>query len=142
MKGNNMSIKNNIIRIGCLFICWLIFSCGPSIQGLVVMPDGSKLEEPNVVVYTNPWTDSVKVKKDGSFSIRKNVQERNEYTLIAEDPDGNMGFVKGYKLETKKDEKIVIRLSREMEAKEAVIEGDLYIDQDTGPGEKILKSSQ
>ena len=138
-----MALKNNFIGLGWFGACLLIIGCGPSLKGVVVMPDGSQLDSPDVVVYTNPWTDSVEVNKDGTFSIRKNVQERNEYTLIAEDAEGNMGFVKGYKLDAQKAEKIVIRLSREMDAKEAVIEGEIYFEQGTGPtGEKILKPSQ
>ncbi|MFC1584345.1 hypothetical protein ACFL5V_02220 [Fibrobacterota bacterium] len=128
--------------VGWILVFFLLVGCGPSLKGMVVMPDGSKISEPNVVVYTNPWTDSVKVKNDGTFSIRKNVNDKNKYTLIAEDPDGNMGFVRGYQLSNENKDNVVIRLSREMDAKEAVIEGDLYIDQDSGPGEKILKSSQ
>ncbi len=121
----------------------LFVGCGPSLKGMVVLPDGSKLNGLKVVVYTQPWTDSVPAKDDGSFSIGKNINPETEYTLIAEDKDGNMGFVKNYKpSEKKKDEKIVIKLSKEIEAKEAVIEGDLYINQDSGPGEKIFKSSQ
>jgi hypothetical protein len=143
MKGSNMDLVKYIARISGIAICLLLLSCGPSLKGVVVMPDDSPIpNDMKVVVYTNPWTDSVQVKKDGSFSIGKNVQEKNEYTLIAEDQEGNLGFVRGYKIQKEKDEQIVIRLSREMEAKEAVIEGELYIEQDTGPGEKILKSSQ
>lgn len=121
---------------------FLLTNCGPSLRGIVVMPDGSQLTEAQVVVYTNPWTDSVKVKRDGTFTIRKNVGEQTDYTLIAEDKDGNMGFVRGFIPESEKKEKIVIKLSKELEARDAVIEGDLYINQDSGPGEKILKSSQ
>ena len=130
-----------MITVGLASAC-LFVACGPSLQGIVVMPDGSKLNGLQVTVYTKPWTDSVQTKDDGSFKISKNVEERNKYTLIAEDKDGNMGYVKGYDPLAEADKKIVIKLSREMDAKDAVMEGDVYNPPNSGHGEKIFKSSQ
>ncbi|MBF0430387.1 MAG: hypothetical protein HQK83_03855 [Fibrobacteria bacterium] len=139
LKFSNIKLYfNSSVILSVLFL----IGCGPSLRGVVVMPDGSEIGEKKVMVYTNPWTDSVKVKNDGSFKISKDVQDRNEYTLIAEDVDGNMGFVRGFKISDQPDQKIVIKMSKELQAKDAVIEGDLYINPDSGPGEKILKSSQ
>lgn len=120
----------------------LMSACGPSLRGVVVLPDGSPIKDMNLGVYTQPTTDSVVVKPDGSFKISKHVQKGATYTLIAEDREGNMGFVRNYQLQPDAKEKIVIKLSKELEAKDAVLEGELYIQQDAGPGEKIFKSSQ
>lgn len=130
------------LRAEFFLIALVLCGCGPSIKGVVVMPDGTRMEGMNIAVYTDPWSDSVVVRKDGSFTLSKNIQEKNEYTLIAEDSQGNLGYVRKYRLQKDKKENVVIRLSREVEAKDAVIEGSSYNIQDTGPGEKIFKSSQ
>lgn len=127
---------------GVALAALFLISCGPSLQGIVVMPDGSKLKDMEVTVYTRPWTDSVKAGNDGTFKISKNVQEKSKYTLIAEDRDGNMGYVKGFDPMSEKDKKIVIKLSRELDAKDAVMEGGVYNPPNAGHGEKIFKSSQ
>jgi hypothetical protein len=115
--------------------------CGTTMTGHVVKPDGTRLSEANVVVYTSPRTQSVRAGKDGKFKISKNVVEENEYTLIAEDNDGNMGYVRSFKPKKGANKNIVIRLSREIEGKDAVMEGGPSEGQTTGLGEKILKSS-
>ena len=116
--------------------------CGTYMAGFVVLPDGSKIEDRKVIVYTDPWTDSVSIKNDGSFKIKKNVIVQNSYTLIAEDEEGNAGYVRGYKPKKGSNDNIVVRLAREIDGKDAVIEGGLREVQPTGPGEKIFKSSQ
>ncbi len=136
-------MKNTMVKLsGALAFALLIGCGGPAIRGFVVMPDGSQLKNTDVVVYSKPWTDSVKVDEKGEFKLSKGIDVRNEYKLIAEDKDGNMGFVKGYKLSENLEKKIVIKLSRETPAKDAVIEGDVYEQGDTGPGEKIFRGSQ
>lgn len=116
--------------------------CATSIVGKVVKPDGSPLINAEVVVYTSPRTESIRVEGDGSFKITQNVAPDSSYTLIAEDREGNLGYVRG--LVPKKGEKkpIVVRLSREVEAKDAALEGSGPAEIGGGPGEKILKSSQ
>jgi len=133
------SIKKQILLVLLSSIFW---ACGPSLQGVVVMPDGSQIKDMKISVYTEPRTDSVKVKPDGTFKLSKNLVLTNAYTLIAEDKDGNLGFVKNYKPADNPKEKVVIKLSKEIEAKDAVMEGEVYINPDSGPGEKIFKSSQ
>jgi hypothetical protein len=119
----------------------LVTGCGTTMSGRVVKPDGSKLTEPNVVVYTSPRTESVRVGKDGAFKLGKNVIDENEYTLIAEDKDGNMGYVRAFKPKKGSNKNIVLRLSREIDGKDAVMEGGPSEGNTTGLGEKILKSS-
>ena len=116
--------------------------CGTTMSGYVVLPDGSRIDERDVIVYTDPWTDSVRVDNKGAFKIKKNVEEKKEYTLIAEDEEGNTGYVRDFKPEEGSNENIVVRLAREVDGKDAVVEGGLREIQPTGPGEKILKSSQ
>ena len=119
----------------------LLAGCGTTMSGVVVKPDGSKLTEPSVVVYTSPRTESVRVTKEGDFKIGKNVIEENEYTLIAEDKDGNMGYVRAFKPKKGSNKNIVVRLSREIDGKDAVMEGGPNEGNTSGLGEKILKSS-
>lgn len=116
-------------------------ACGTSISGRVVKPDGGQLDSPDVVVYTDPRTESVRVDADGEFSISKGVVEGSEYTLIAEDREGNMGYVRAFKPQKGSNKNIVVRMSRELEGKDAVLEGGPSEGQTTGLGEKILKSS-
>ena len=125
----------------CLALPFLLAGCGTTMSGMVVKPDGSKLTEPSVVVYTSPRTESVRVDKDGDFKIGKNVIEENEYTLIAEDKDGNMGYVRAFKPKKGPNKNIVVRLSREIDGKDAVMEGGPSEGNTSGLGEKILKSS-
>jgi len=120
----------------------LFVSCGPTLKGVVVLPNGTPTQNMKLAVYSQPPTDSVAVKPDGTFKISKRVAKGQTYTLIAEDRDGNMGFVRNYVVNPENTEKIIIHLSKEIDAKDAVLEGDVYIQQDTGPGEKIFKSSQ
>jgi len=94
-----------------------------------------------VAVYTSPRTQSVRAGKTGDFKIGSNVVEENEYTLIAEDKDGNMGYVRSYKPKKGANKNIVIRLPREIDGKDAVMEGGPNEGNTTGMGEKILKSS-
>lgn len=115
--------------------------CGTTLSGRVVKPDGASLDSPDVIVYTDPRTESVRVEKDGSFSISKGVVENSEYTLIAEDKEGNMGYVRGYRSIKGANKNIVVRLSRELEGKDAVLEGGPSEGSNSGMGEKILKSS-
>jgi len=115
--------------------------CGTTISGRVVKPDGGPLDSPDVVVYTDPRTESVRVDKGGDFSLSTGVTEGSEYTLIAEDREGNMGFVRGFKPKKGANKNIVVRLSRELESKDAVLEGGPSEGTTTGMGEKILKSS-
>jgi hypothetical protein len=126
---------------GLALIPLLLAGCGTTMSGQVVKPDGSKLTEPSVVVYTSPRTESVRVSKDGVFKIGKNVIEENEYTLIAEDKDGNMGYVRSFKPKKGSNKNIVVRLSREIDGKDAVMEGGPNEGSTSGLGEKILKSS-
>ncbi len=119
----------------------LIIGCGTSISGHVVRPDGSKLTEANVVVYSSPRTESVRVDNDGAFKLSDNIVEESEYTLIAEDKDGNMGYVRSFKPKKGNNKNIIVRLSREIEGKDAVLEGGPTEGETNGIGEKILKSS-
>jgi hypothetical protein len=119
---------------------WLL-GCGTTISGRVVKPDGGQLDSPDVVVYTDPRTESVRVDKEGEFSLSKGVVDGGEYTLIAEDREGNMGYVRGYKPQKGSNKNIVVRLSRELEGKDAVLEGGPSEGSTTGLGEKILKPS-
>jgi hypothetical protein len=116
--------------------------CGTSLNGRVVKPDGSPLNDGEIVVYTTPRSESVRVDKDGSFSISDNIVPENSYTLIAEDKDGNMGYVRGFKPKKGSNKNIVVRMSREIEGKDAVMEGTGPTEGGNGLGEKILKSSQ
>ncbi len=120
----------------------LLSACATSMSGYVVKPDGSRMQSPDIIVYSDPWTDSVRVRKDGTFKIGRNVAERNKYTLIAEDVEGNQGFVRGFQPEKGENKNIVIRMAREVDGREAVIEGGPSQLQSSGPGEKIFKSSQ
>ncbi len=131
------------IRKGAIALASLLFlvGCGTTISGRVVKPDGGALDSPDVVVYTDPRTESVRVDKDGDFTLSKGVVEGNEYTLIAEDREGNMGYVRAYKPQKGSNKNIVVRLSRELEGKDAVLEGGPSEGSTTGLGEKILKSS-
>ena len=85
------------MKWGMPLLLLLLAGCGTTMSGHVVKPDGSSLTEPNVVVYTSPRTESVRVGKDGNFKIGRNIINDSEYTLIAEDKDGNMGYVKSFK---------------------------------------------
>jgi hypothetical protein len=129
---------NGILALGLVFS---LTGCGTSISGRVVKPDGGQLDSPDVVVYTDPRTESVRVDKEGEFNISKGVVENNEYTLIAEDREGNMGYVRAFKPQKGSNKNIVVRMSRELEGKDAVLEGGPSEGQTTGLGEKILKSS-
>ncbi len=131
----------NCLMWGMLLSPLLWVGCGTTIRGHVVKPDGSELTDPNVVVYTSPRTESVRVGKDGDFKIGKNIIDENEYTLIAEDKDGNMGYVRAFKPKKGSNKNIVLRLSREVDGKDAVMEGGPNEGNTTGLGEKILKSS-
>ncbi|HKP96328.1 MAG TPA: hypothetical protein VJ385_11285 [Fibrobacteria bacterium] len=133
--------KRNGMGWGLILAPLLLAGCGTTMSGHVVKPDGSRLTEPNVVVYTSPRTESVRVGKDGAFKLGKNVIEENEYTLIAEDKDGNMGYVRSFKPKKGSNKNIVVRLSREIDGKDAVMEGGPNEGNTTGLGEKILKSS-
>src|SRR3954470_3985564 len=123
--------------LGLALLPFLMAGCATSMSGVVVKPDGSKLTEPDVVVYT----DSVRADKDGEFKISKNVLEESEYTLIAEDKDGNMGYVRSFKPKKGANKNIIVRLSREIDGKDAVMEGGPNEGNTSGLGEKILKSS-
>jgi hypothetical protein len=129
---------NGVLALGIVFS---LMGCGTSISGRVVKPDGGQLDSPDVVVYTDPRTESVRVDKEGEFNISKGVVENNEYTLIAEDREGNMGYVRAFKPQKGSNKNIVVRMSRELEGKDAVLEGGPSEGQTTGLGEKILKSS-
>lgn len=132
--------KRNRIGWGLALLPLLLAGCGTTMSGHVVKPDGSRLTEPSVVVYTSPRTESVRVSKDGAFKL-SNVLDQNEYTLIAEDKDGNMGYVRSFKPKKGSNKNIVLRLSREIDGKDAVMEGGPNEGNTTGLGEKILKSS-
>ncbi len=131
----------NFIAWGILVLPLMLTGCGTTMSGLVVKPDGSHLTEPDVVVYTSPRTESVRVDRNGNFKIGANVVEENEYTLIAEDKDGNMGYVRSFKPKKGANKNIILRLSREIDGKDAVLEGGATEGNTTGLGEKILKSS-
>jgi hypothetical protein len=142
-KGLLKTPKRGLIPrgLGLALLPFLMAGCATSMSGVVVKPDGSKLTEPDVVVYTSPRTESVRAEKDGEFKISKNVLEDSEYTLIAEDKDGNMGYVRSFKPKKGSNKNIVVRLSREIDGKDAVMEGGPNEGNTTGMGEKILKSS-
>jgi len=129
------------LALGLALLPFLMAGCATSMSGVVVKPDGSKLTQPDVVVYTSPRTESVRADKDGEFKISRNVLEESEYTLIAEDKDGNMGYVRSFKPKKGANKNIVVRLSREIDGKDAVMEGGPNEGNTTGLGEKILKSS-
>jgi hypothetical protein len=133
--------KRNGLGWGMLLAPLLLAACGTTMSGHVVKPDGSGLTDPNVVVYTSPRTESVRVGKDGTFKLGKGVIEENEYTLIAEDKDGNMGYVRSFKPKKGSNTNIIVRMSREIDGKDAVMEGGPNEGNTTGLGEKILKSS-
>jgi hypothetical protein len=141
VMGNQAARKRNGLGWGLVLLPLFLAGCGTTMSGQVVKPDGSKLTEPSVVVYTSPRTESVRVSKDGVFKIGKNVIEENEYTLIAEDKDGNMGYVRSFKPKKGTNKNIVVRLSREIDGKDAVMEGGPNEGNTSGLGEKILKSS-
>lgn len=142
-KGLDKTPKRGLIPrgLGLAILPFLMAGCATSMSGVVVKPDGSKLTEPDVVVYTSPRTESVRAERDGEFKISKNVLEDSEYTLIAEDKDGNMGYVRSFKPKKGSNKNIVVRLSREIDGKDAVMEGGPNEGNTTGMGEKILKSS-
>lgn len=140
LTPNRFNLKNAAILTLVLAPLFLV-ACGTTISGRVVKPDGSELANPNVVVYTSPRTELVRAGKSGDFKIGSNVVEENEYTLIAEDKDGNMGYVRSYKPKKGANKNLIIRLSREIDGKDAVMEGGPNEGNTTGLGEKILKSS-
>lgn len=133
--------KRNVPAWGLALLPLILAGCGTTMSGQVVKPDGSRLTEPSVVVYTSPRTESVRVSKEGVFKIGKNVMQDSEYTLIAEDKDGNMGYVRSFKPKKGANKNIVVRLSREIDGKDAVMEGGPNEGSTSGLGEKILKSS-
>ncbi len=120
----------------------LLAGCGTTLSGRVVKPDGSKLENGDIVVYTSPRTESVHVGKEGDFEISDNVVPSNDYTLIAEDKDGNTGFVRGYRPKKGANKNIIVRMSREIQGKDEALESGGPTEGGNGMGEKILKSSQ
>lgn len=133
--------SQSALVLGVLLASFILAGCGTTMSGHVVKPDGSLLTDPNVVVYTSPRTESVRVGKEGYFKIGKNVVEEQDYTLIAEDKDGNMGYVRSFRPRKGTNKNIVLRLSREIDGKDAVMEGGPSEGQTSGLGEKILKSS-
>ncbi len=135
------SFMNRLFVLSLAAAALSLSACGTTLSGRVVKPDGGPLESPDVVVYTDPRTESVRVDKEGSFSLSKGVVDGNDYTLIAEDKEGNMGYVRGFKAQKGSNKNIVVRLSRELEGKDAVLEGGPSEGSTTGLGEKILKSS-
>ena len=141
VASNKARKRNGRLALGLALLPFLMAGCGTTMSGVVVKPDGSKLTEPSVVVYTSPRTESVRVDKDGDFKIGRNVIEENEYTLIAEDKDGNMGYVRAFKPKKGSNKNIIVRLSREIDGKDAVMEGGPNEGNTSGLGEKILKSS-
>ncbi len=143
MKGiNSMRWRLHTRRLLIAsFAAAALWGCGTTIQGRVVMPDGTAMSEADVVVYTLPRTASVKASKDGSFSLSGPISPDQEYTLIAEDREGNLGYVKGYKPKKGSNKNVVVRMSREVEGKDAVMEGGPSDGSGAGMGEKILKSS-
>jgi hypothetical protein len=137
-----MRFSKMIFRILPLVIASSFFwGCGTTIQGRVVMPDGTAMADADVVVYTLPRTASIKAAKDGSFSLSGAISPEQEYTLIAEDREGNLGYVKGFKPKKGSNKNVVVRMSREVEGKDAVMEGGPTDGSGSGMGEKILKSS-
>jgi hypothetical protein len=120
----------------------LFTGCGTTISGRVVKPDGSPLTDNDVMVSTTPRSEQVKVEKEGTFKLGENIVPGNDYTLMAEDKEGNTGYVRGFKPKKGKNPNVVIRMSREIEGKDAVLEGTGPSEGGNGPGEKILKSSQ
>ncbi len=136
-----MNFRRICLLFSGLSLGAILGACGTTVSGKVVKPDGSSLDNSNVIVYTSPRTESVKVNKAGAFVLKSNIVEGNEYTLIAEDNDGNMGYVRSFKPKKGANENILLRLSREVDAKEAVLEGGLPSHTPSGIGEKIFKSS-
>src|SRR5580704_5763010 len=94
-----------------------------SLSGQVVNPDGSALTETGVRVYTAPRTSFARVTENGTFNITENVLPDEAYTLIAEDSVGNMGYVRDFKPKKGKNKGLLLRMNREMDAKDAVLEG-------------------
>lgn len=135
------SIRILLLVAGAAVTALALSGCGTTMSGHVVKPDGSRLTDPDIIVYTSPRTQSVRAGRDGAFKIGKNVVEESEYTLIAEDKDGNMGYVRSFKPKKGGNKNIIIRLSREVDGKDAVMEGGPTEGNTTGLGEKILKSS-
>ena len=123
-------------------LCVFFTGCATTIGGFVVKPDGSSLTNADVLVYTAPKTESTKVDKDGAYQISNNIVPESEYTLVAEDREGNTGYVRGFKPKKGGNKNIIIRMSREVQAKDAVLESGGPTESRSGPGEKILKSSQ
>lgn len=119
----------------------LLCACGTTMSGHVVMPDGSRLKSQQVVVYTSPRTETVKAGKDGSFKINDNVVDGNDYTIMAEDQFNNIGYVRSFKPRKGSNKNILVRLSKEVEGKDAILEGGPMEVETSGVGEKILKSS-
>ena len=141
MTARKHASRSKVAALGLALLPFLVAGCGTTMSGVVVKPDGSKLTDPDVVVYTSPRTESVRVDRDGDFKIGKGVTEENEYTLIAEDKDGNMGYVRSFKPKKGSNKNIIVRLSREIDGKDAVMEGGPNEGNTSGLGEKILKSS-
>ncbi len=135
-----MISRSPLLAVGAL--CALLTGCATTITGFVVKPDGSSLTNADVMVSTKPRSVSTKVDKNGAFEISQNVVPDNEYTLIAEDREGNTGYVRGFKPKKGSNKDVIVRMSREIEAKDAVLEGKGPTESGSGPGEKILKSSQ
>ncbi len=124
------------------FSTWVLAGCATTLSGRVVNPDGSALTQAGVKIYTAPRTSFVHVTSGGMFSISDNVTPEREYTLIAEDAQGNMGYVRDFKPHKGENKGIVVRMNREMDAKDAVLEGTGPSEiERNGAGEKILKSS-
>src|SRR3989338_1639549 len=119
MKGISMARlkRPHIVSSALAAAGILLAGCGTSISGRVVKPDGGPLVDAEVVVYTSPRSASVRVEKDGAYKIGENVVPGNDYTLIAEDKDGNMGYVRGFKPKKGSNKNVVVRMSREIEGK-------------------------
>lgn len=131
-----------LLSIGMAAVA-LLTGCATSISGRVVRPDGSPLKNVDVIVYTAPRSASVRADRSGAFKISDNVVPENDYTLIAEDRDGNTGYVRGYKPKKGGNPNVIVRMSREVQAKDAILlDGKGPRETGAGPGEKILKSSQ
>ena len=109
------SLQNPILSLLAASVL-LLTGCATSISGRVVKPDGSSLTHAEVMVYTSPRTASTRVDDDGAFNISQNVIPGSEYTLIAEDKQGNLGYVKGFKPKKGGNKDILVRLSREIDA--------------------------